>query len=352
MPVQTIEWIGKAPNARVRLIDQTELPAKEVYLERTGYRLLADDIRRLAVRGAPAIGVAGAFGVVLGMQPEAGLPPTEFRKRLLEVCAELAGTRPTAVNLFWAIERMKAVVERMPESVSSRQMLDGLEEEAVEICEEDRRLCRAIGEFGAELIGSGSRVLTHCNAGALATAGIGTALAAVYVAGEQGKKISVFVDETRPLFQGSRLTAWELTQAGIEATLICDNMAGSVMSRGLVDLVITGADRIAANGDVANKIGTYSVACLANRHGVPFYVAAPFSTFDLSISDGSKIPIEERNSREVTSPCGVEIAPEGIKVINPAFDVTPAELVSAIITDKGIIRPPYKKNIPEVLGAD
>ncbi len=352
MPVQTIEWIGKAPNARVRLIDQTELPAKEVYLERTGYRLLADDIRRLAVRGAPAIGVAGAFGVVLGMQPEAGLPPTEFRKRLLEVCAELAGTRPTAVNLFWAIERLKAVVERMPESVSSRQMLDGLEEEAVEICEEDCRLCRAIGEFGAELIGSGSRVLTHCNAGALATAGIGTALAAVYVAGEQGKKISVFVDETRPLFQGSRLTAWELTQAGIEATLICDNMAGSVMSRGLVDLVITGADRIAANGDVANKIGTYSVACLANRHGVPFYVAAPFSTFDLSISDGSKIPIEERNSREVTAPYGLEIAPEGIKVINPAFDVTPAELVSAIITDKGIIRPPYKKNIPEVLGAD
>jgi len=352
MPVKTIELIGKVPDARVRLIDQTELPAREVYLERTDYRLLADDIRRLAVRGAPAIGVAGAFGVVLGMQPEADLAPAEFRKRFQQVCGELAGTRPTAVNLFWAIGRMKAVVELMPESVSSAQILHGLEAEAIEICEQDRRLCRAIGEFGAELIGTGSRILTHCNAGALATAGIGTALAVVYVAGEQGKKISVFVDETRPLLQGSRLTAWELTQAGIEATLICDNMAASVMARGLVDLVITGADRIAANGDVANKIGTYSLACLANRHGIPFYVAAPFSTFDLSISNGSKIPIEERDSREVTSPCGLEIAPAGIKVFNPAFDVTPAELVSAIITDKGIIHPPYKENIPKVLGAD
>lgn len=352
MPVKTIEWIGKVPNARVRLIDQTELPAREVYLERTDYRLLADDIRRLAVRGAPAIGVAGAFGVVLGMQQEADLAPAEFRKRFQEVCGELAGTRPTAVNLFWAIGRMKAVVEGMPESVSSAQILHGLEAEAIEICEQDRRLCRAIGEFGAELIGTGSRILTHCNAGALATAGIGTALAAVYVAGEQGKKISVFVDETRPLLQGSRLTAWELTQAGIEATLICDNTAGSVMSRGLVDMVITGADRIAANGDVANKIGTYSLACLANRHGIPFYVAAPFSTFDLSISNGSKIPIEERDSREVTSHCGLEIAPAGIKVFNPAFDVTPAELVSAIVTDKGVIRPPYRENIPKVLGAD
>jgi methylthioribose-1-phosphate isomerase len=350
MPVQTIEWIGKAPEGRVRLIDQTGLPAKEVYLERSDYRLLAEDIRRLAVRGAPAIGVAGAFGVVLGMQPEAELTQAKFRKRLLEVCDELGGTRPTAVNLFWAIERMKEAVKSMPESVSSRDMLERLEVEAIEICEQDRRLCRAIGEFGAELIGHGSRVLTHCNAGALATAGIGTALAAVYVAMEQGKKISVFVDETRPLLQGSRLTAWELTQAGIEATLICDNMAASVMARGLVDLVITGADRIAANGDAANKIGTYSLACLADRHGIPFYVAAPFSTFDLSISNGSRIPIEERDSREVSSPCGLKIAPEGIKVFNPAFDVTPAELVSAIITDKGIICPPYEKNIPKVLG--
>jgi len=350
MVVRTIEWIGKAPEARVRLIDQTELPAKEVYLERSDYRILADDIRRLAVRGAPAIGVAGAFGVVLGMQPEAGLTPAKFRRRLLEVCDGLAGTRPTAVNLFWAIQRMKEAVERMPESVSSRQILDALEAEAIEICEEDRRLCRAIGQFGAELIPDGGRVLTHCNAGALATAGIGTALAAVYVASEQGKKISVFADETRPLLQGSRLTAWELSRAGIETTLICDNMAGSVMSRGLVDLVITGADRIAANGDTANKIGTYSVACLAHRHGIPFYVAAPFSTFDLSIPEGSRIPIEERDSSEVSSLLGLKIAPEGIAVLNPAFDVTPAELVSAIITDKGVIRPPYQENISKVLG--
>jgi len=351
MPVKTIEWVGKVPDARVRLIDQTELPAREVYLERTDYRLLADDIRRLAVRGAPAIGVAGAFGVVLGMQPEADLAPAEFRKRFQQVCSELAGTRPTAVNLFWAIKRMKAVVERMPEDLPAGKILDSLQAEATEICEQDRRLCRAIGEFGAELINTDSRILTHCNAGALATAGIGTALATVYVAVEQGKKVSVFVDETRPLLQGSRLTAWELTRSGIEATLICDNMAASVMARGLVDLVITGADRIAANGDVANKIGTYGVACLANRHGIPFYVAAPFSTFDLSIAHGGLIPIEERDSREVTSPCGLEIAPAGIKVFNPAFDITPAELVSAIVTDKGVIRPPYRENIRKVLCA-
>jgi len=225
-----------------------------------------------------------------------------------------------------------------------------LEAEALAIFEQDRKLCRAIGEHGAGLLENGARVLTHCNAGALATAGIGTALAAIYVAQEQGKQISVFVDETRPLLQGARLTAWELTRAGIEATLICDNMAGSIMSRGLVDLVITGADRIAACGDAANKIGTYSVACLAQKHGIPFYIAAPFSSFDLSIPDGSHIPIEERDSREVVSPFGLHLAPSGIKVLNPAFDVTPAELITAIITDRGIIRLPSRENISRIMG--
>ena len=349
MPVQTISWVGKVPNGRVRLIDQTELPSREIFLERTDYRLLAEDIRRLAVRGAPAIGVAGAFSVVLGLQPETGLAEKRFRARLAEVCAELAATRPTAVNLSWGIERMKLAAERLPAGTSAARLLEALEAEALEIFEQDRRLCRAIGEHGAELIGPHSRVLTHCNAGALATAGIGTALAAIYVAQEQGKTPSVFVDETRPLLQGSRLTAWELTRAGIETTLICDNMAGSVMSRGQVDLVITGADRIAANGDTANKIGTYSVACLAQRHGTPFYVAAPFSTFDLSIPDGSRIPIEERPPAEVAAPYGLKLAPEGIKVFNPAFDITPAELITALITDKGIIKPPYLENIPQVL---
>jgi methylthioribose-1-phosphate isomerase len=351
MPVETIKWLGHVPHGLVRLVDQTRLPLEEIYLERSDYGLLAEDIRRLAVRGAPAIGVAGAFGVVLGMQEAKGLAPEAFRLRMEEVCARLAATRPTAVNLFWAIDRMRKAADRLPAGTQPGELLAALEAEAVAIFEEDRRLCRSIGEFGATLIPDGSRVLTHCNAGALATAGIGTALAAVYVAREQGKRVSVFADETRPLLQGARLTAWELSRAGIEVTLLCDNMAGSLMSRGSVDLVITGADRIAANGDTANKIGTYTVACLARRHNIPFYVAAPFSTFDLSLPDGSRIPIEERGPSEVTEPFGRRVAPEGVKVFNPAFDVTPAELISAFVTDRGIIRPPFRENLARALGA-
>jgi len=349
MPVQTISWLGRVPNGKVRLIDQTLLPAEEKYLDRSDYRLLAGDIRRLAVRGAPAIGVAGAFGVVLGLQEAAGLPPGEFRAKMPEVAGLLTSTRPTAVNLSWAVERMKKALGSFSKDTAAEELLAGLESEALEICEEDRRLCRAIGEHGAKLISPGQSILTHCNAGALATAGIGTALAAIYTAEEQGKKPGVFVDETRPLLQGARLTAWELVRAGIEATLISDNMAGWVMKRGQVDLVITGADRIAANGDAANKIGTYSVACLAARHCIPFYIAAPFSTFDLSLADGAGIPIEERSSEEITEPFGMRIAPSGIGVFNPAFDVTPAELIAAFITDKGIIRPPYTENIARAL---
>ena len=350
MPVQTITWLGRVPEGRVRLIDQTLLPTQEIYLERSDYRLLAEDIRRLAVRGAPAIGVAGAFGMVLGLQEAADLPPRQFRAKIHEVADHLASTRPTGANLFWAIGRMKNTLDAFPEDTPTDELLVAAQEEALEIYEEDRRLCRAIGEHGAALIEQGHRILTHCNAGALATAGIGTALAAIYTAHEQGKNPSVFVDETRPLLQGARLTAWELLKAGIEATLICDNMAGWLMKRGLVDLVITGADRIAANGDSANKIGTYSVACLAARHGIPFYIAAPFSTFDLSLSDGGSIPIEERASEEVSEPFGVKLSPAGIKVFNPAFDVTAAELISGFITDKGIIRPPFRENIPGVRG--
>ena len=236
------------------------------------------------------------------------------------------------------------------ENVTSSVMLQEIENEALDIWEEDRRLCDSIGVHAQELIKDGSRILTHCNAGALATAGIGTALAGMYKAKENGKNITVYVDETRPLLQGARLTAWELTKAGIDAILICDNMAATVMARDLVDIVITGADRIAANGDTANKIGTYGVASLAQRHGIPFYIAAPFSTFDLNIPDGSGIPIEERNPEEVSRPFGVHLAPDGIKVFNPAFDVTPAELIAGFITDRGIIRPPFNKNISAVLG--
>ncbi len=345
MIVETISWLGTAPAGRVKLIDQTLLPMEEVYLERDDYRDIAGDIHRLAVRGAPAIGVAGALGVVLGMQKHAAAEPEAFRARLAEVCAELAGTRPTAVNLCWAVGRVERAVDSLPEKTPARRMLSALESEALAIMEQDRRLCRSIGEHGASLVPVGGRVLTHCNAGALATAGIGTALAVIYTAHEQGRKPSVWVDETRPLLQGARLTTWELMRAGIPATLICDNMAASIMAAGRVDIVVTGADRIAANGDTANKIGTYGVACLAARHGVPFYVAAPFSTFDLELSDGSLIPIEQRDSAEVTAPRGVRFAPEGVDVFNPAFDVTPAELIAGIITDKGVLKPPLTDSI-------
>jgi len=324
---RAIEWVGGA-GGHLRLLDQTRLPAEVVYRDCRDLEDVRAAIRELAVRGAPAIGVAAAYGLVLWRQ-----------KFLYELSIDapverLASSRPTAVNLAWALERMKRLW-LWPE----RRTVEELLAEANAIAAEDAAMCDAMGEHGAALIRDGAGVLTHCNTGALATTGIGTALAAVYVAWRQGKRFAVFADETRPLLQGARLTAWELAQVGIDCTLICDGMAAQVMREGRVGLVIVGADRIAANGDTANKIGTYGVAVLAKAHGVPFYVAAPSSTFDLSLPDGGGIPIEQRAEEEVTCGMGRRTAPAGVKVYNPAFDVTPAGLIGGIVTERGVIAP-------------
>src|SRR5579884_3839726 len=318
---RTIAWIGDETGF-VRLIDQTLLPTRLEYRDCRTVEDIWEAIRSLRVRGAPAIGVAAAMGVVLGVQncQEAA----RYGERLRQVTAYLRTSRPTAVNLFWALERMERCFERECRTGTPREWTQQLLAEARAIQEEDRRMCRAIGAAGAHLIGEGHGVLTHCNAGGLATAEHGTALAVMFAAAEQGKRFHVFADETRPLLQGARLTAWELHQRGIDVTLICDNMAAQVMKERKVDLVVVGADRIAANGDTANKIGTYGVALLAHHHGIPFYVAAPSSTFDLSLRDGSAIPIEQRDPREITHGLGRQIAPDGVAVYNPAFDVTPA----------------------------
>ncbi|MBI2805394.1 MAG: S-methyl-5-thioribose-1-phosphate isomerase [Planctomycetes bacterium] len=331
---RTIEWIGDLPGF-VRLIDQTLLPTRLEYRECTSVEDIWEAIRSLRVRGAPAIGVAAAMGVVVGVQAHADA--ATFAARLKEVVDFLRTSRPTAVNLFWALERMEKAalaVRANLENVKRRLLQEALAIEA-----EDRRMCQAIGQVGAGLIKAGQGILTHCNAGSLATAGTGTALAVIYAAAEDGKIIHVFADETRPLLQGARLTAWELQQAGIDVTVICDSMAAQVMRDGKVQLVIVGADRIAANGDTANKIGTYGVALLARAHNIPFYVAAPSSTFDLALASGAEIPIEQRDPREVSEVLGQAVAPEGVRVYNPAFDVTPAELISGIITESGLIRP-------------
>jgi methylthioribose-1-phosphate isomerase len=341
---QTITW----KNGRLRIIDQTKLPTELSYIYCDTVEQVWDAIKQLRVRGAPAIGVAAAFGVLVALRNHKFSTADELVRNVDEVAAYLASSRPTAVNLTWALQRMRSVAHSLKKE-SPKSIRAALEEEAIRIHEEDRELCRKIGEHGAKLIRSGQTVLTHCNAGALATGGMGTALAPIFVAHSKNKKVSVFADETRPLLQGARLTAWELMNAGINVTLICDNMAAHVMREGKIDLVITGADRIAANGDVANKIGTYGVAMLAKAHGIPFYVAAPSSTFDLSIRTGAEIPIEQRNPEEVTEGLGKRTAPEKVKVYNPAFDVTPARLVTALITEKGIIYPPYRRNIPAVL---
>ncbi|MBD3347658.1 MAG: S-methyl-5-thioribose-1-phosphate isomerase [Candidatus Eisenbacteria bacterium] len=337
---RTIEWLGD----RVRLIDQTCLPGRLVRKEITDYRELAESIRRLEVRGAPAIGVAGAMGLALaGLESEAG-DFEELLRDVKEAAEHLAGTRPTAVNLRWAVDRVlrSATSEAGGDPEALRA---ALVDEALALTEEDRELSRSIGRHGAALLSDGDTVLTHCNAGGLATAEYGTALAVVYAAVEDGKTISVFADETRPLLQGARLTAWELGERGIDVTLLVDSAAASAMSRGWIDKVIVGADRIAANGDVANKIGTMPLALSARRFDVPFYVAAPFSTLDAGLASGSEIPIEERSPEEVTTFGGVCTAPEGVRVYNPAFDVTPAGLVSAIITDSGVFRPPYGETL-------
>ncbi|NOZ56014.1 MAG: S-methyl-5-thioribose-1-phosphate isomerase [Calditrichaeota bacterium] len=341
--VKTLEWRGDA----LRIIDQTRLPTEQVYLDLRTVPEVAEAIKTLRVRGAPAIGIAAAFGVVLGVLA-ADDPPEALRAAAEQAIEELAATRPTAKNLFWALQRMRRVVEQTANQGKS-VLLERLLTEANAILEEDRQACRAMGRHGASLLPDRCTVLTHCNAGALATADYGTAVGVIYAAAQAGKRIRVYADETRPLLQGARLTAWELMQAGIDVTLICDNMAAWVMRTVGIDAVLVGADRIARNGDVANKIGTYNLAVLAHRHGVPFYVVAPLSTFDPEIDSGEEIPIEERSPQEVTHPFGVQIAPEGVKVFNPAFDVTPAELISAIVTERGIVSPPLAEGIRKLL---
>jgi methylthioribose-1-phosphate isomerase len=336
MSFRTIEW----RNDKVIMIDQTRLPGEEVYCEYADYKSVAEAIRGMVIRGAPAIGVAAAMGVALGAREIIADTYESFFRQMENVCDVMARTRPTAVNLFWAIERMKRVADENRDKPLD-QLREILKAEAIRVEEEDLELCKAIGRHGAALIPEGATVLTHCNAGGLATAGYGTALGVIRAAHEAGKKIQVFADETRPWLQGARLTAWELMKDGIPVTLISDNMAGFFMSRGEITCCVVGADRIAANGDTANKIGTYSVAVLARENNIPFYVAAPTTTLDLSLENGDQIPIEERHSREVTHLHGFPVAPEGIRVRNPAFDVTPARYISAIITEQGVVSGNY-----------
>jgi methylthioribose-1-phosphate isomerase len=349
MDIPTLRWVGDT-GGHLCLIDQTRLPTEFVEMECHDVATLWEAIKSLRVRGAPAIGIAAAYGVCIGLQSAACQNEREFFARLDEVVAYLAGSRPTAVNLFWALERMKRAAYDRRGKAPPPQILAELLAEARAIEQEDRQICRAIGRHGAALLSDGQGVLTHCNAGGLATADYGTALAVFFAAAESGKRLHVYADETRPLLQGARLTAWELQRRGFEVTLICDSMAAQVMREGRVQAVVTGADRIAANGDTANKIGTYSVAVLAAAHGIPFYIAAPTSTFDLSLDSGESIPIEQRDPREITHGFGRQTAPDGIDVYNPAFDVTPARLIKAIICEHGVIDPVTRDRIAEVVG--
>ena len=342
MNFTTIRW--DHDEGALVLLDQTRLPGEIIYEHCRDLQSVADAIRRLKVRGAPAIGVAAAYGVVAGIQRNGADDYASICREVDEAADILAATRPTAVNLFWALDRMRRTV-REHRGVPAEDIKRALLREAQSIQAEDETTCRLIGEHGAALLSPGQTVLTHCNAGALATSGTGTALAVVYQAHDEGKRIHVFADETRPVLQGARLTAWELARAGIGVTLICDNMAAQVMKEGRIDSVIVGADRVAANGDVANKIGTYGVAVLADAHDVPLYVAAPFSSIDLSIASGHEIPIEEREAAEITQGPGGRNAPEEVEVYNPAFDVTPARYVSAIITERGVARQPYAESL-------
>jgi methylthioribose-1-phosphate isomerase len=336
-----IEWLGD----RIKIIDQTELPHKEVFLELHDYPEVADAIKKLRIRGAPDIGVAAAYGLALGAQALKASSKDEFLGKLRPVTKTLAASRPTAVNLFWALERMNKVAQG-GENVS--RIKAALIAEAKDIEAENDKANRRLSELGAELIRDGFTILTHCNTGSLATAAYGTALGVIKMAKEQGKKVKVYATETRPLLQGARLTTWELLKENIPVTLITDSMAGYFMSQGAINCAIVGADRIAANGDVANKIGTYTLAVLATENGIPFYVAAPVSTIDFSLSSGADIPIEERNPDEVTHIQGIRIAPKGVKAANPAFDVTPHCYISAIITEKGVIREPYEEKLKKL----
>jgi methylthioribose-1-phosphate isomerase len=349
--LETLGWVGNAFDGHLRLIDQTRLPMEFVRIDCRDVSSVWEAIRSLRVRGAPAIGIAAAFGAVLGGQ-KAGTGDLEaLRRGLLDASTYLRTSRPTAVNLFWALDRIERTIEEN-RGLDGPSLLDRILTEARTIADEDKVMCRSIGRFGAELVATGQGILTHCNAGGLATADYGTALAVIFAAHSAGKMVHVFADETRPLLQGARLTAWELQRRGVPVTLICDSMAAQVMKEGKVQMVVVGADRITANGDTANKIGTYGVALLAKAHGIPFYVAAPSSTFDLSLPDGSSIPIEQRDPREITQGFGRQTAPEGISVYNPAFDVTPAQLIDAIITERGVVRPVDAKTIRKTLGVE
>jgi methylthioribose-1-phosphate isomerase len=340
--IKTIEWTAEG----VRMIDQRKLPTVEEYPVFKSYREVADAIRDMVVRGAPAIGVAAAMGIARGALDSKAPNVEALRTDFAEIAKALAATRPTAVNLFWAIGRMTRTFEHWASSGASLEAIGkALVDEAQAIHDEDVANNRAMGRLGAELLPASCCVLTHCNAGALATAGYGTALGVIRAAVESGKRLRVLADETRPFLQGARLTAWELWKDNIDVTLIADNMAGAFMRKGLIDAVVVGADRIAANGDVANKIGTYSLAVLAHQHGIPFYVAAPISTLDFNIPDGSHIPIEERDPSEVTHAGGVRVAPEGVRAFNPAFDVTPHAFVAAIVTERGVARTPYVESL-------
>ncbi|MGA8619783.1 MAG: S-methyl-5-thioribose-1-phosphate isomerase [Candidatus Sulfotelmatobacter sp.] len=344
--IQTLEWTDQG----VRFIDQTKLPTEETYVTCKTYQQVADAIRNMVVRGAPAIGVAAAMGIALGARNSKAESVGELKRELDQICEIMRQTRPTAVNLFWAIRRMQEKFERLRIRPIA-QIKQELVEDAQRMHAEDIAANQAMGRHGATLMPSEGGVLTHCNAGALATAGYGTALGVIRAAVELGKKIHVYADETRPFLQGSRLTAWELMKDGIPTTVISDNMAGAMMKQGKIGAIVVGADRIAANGDVANKIGTYTVAVLAKENGIPFYVAAPISTVDLACPDGSKIPIEERNAREITHIAGKQMVPDGVSIENPAFDITPAKYVTAIITERGIARAPYDDSLRHLAGA-
>ncbi len=354
--IETIKWVGSTrpsglltASGIARIIDQTKLPGQLVYIDCRDVDTMWHAIKRLSVRGAPAIGVAAAFGVLLGIQHFKGNDRARFLKLFHKTCDYLATSRPTAVNLFNMLDRMRAVVTQHP-SADVARLKNFLVEEAMAIFKEDQRVCRTMGDHGAELMKNGMTALTVCNAGALATVDYGTALGVFYSAKKMGKKFKVISCETRPLLQGARLTCWELVREKIDTTLICDNMAATLMQQGRVDIIFAGADRIAANGDAANKIGTYMLAVLAKHHGVPFYIVAPKSTFDLKTKTGKQIPIEERKADEVTRCGGIPTAARGVKVYNPAFDVTPSNLIAGIVTEYGIIRAPYQQNIKKILG--
>ena len=345
--IQTLEWTDSG----VRFLDQTKLPTEETYVTCTTYEQVADVIRNMVVRGAPAIGVTVAMGIALGINNSKAETVSELKQELDRICDAMGKTRPTAVNLFWAIRRMQDKFERARVRPIP-QIKQALIEEAQRMHAEDIAANQAMGRHGATLMPASGGVLTHCNAGALATCGYGTALGVIRAAVEQGKKIHVYADETRPFLQGARLTAWELMKDGIPTTVISDNMAGAMMKQEKIAAVVVGADRIAANGDVANKIGTYTVAVLAKEHGIPFYVAAPFSTVDMDTPDGSRIPIEQRDAREVTHIGGRQMVPDGVQVENPAFDVTPAKYVTAIVTERGIARAPYEESLAKQAGVE